>query len=213
MKAWEKEALLATLKVLADESRLKMLWLLDEREYNVGELAEQLDLTEPTVSHHISKLHGAMLLNLRMDGNKRYYRLNQSGLDRFKSVVAGIEKLEPEPNTDHKDYAWIEALAAEHGWDDADQKVLREHTVNGKLTKIPARQKKQLVVLRWLATLFEADRLYSEKEVNTVIKSVHASDIAGLRRDLVDFGYLRRERNGGQYWLAPADDAPQRAAD
>lgn len=213
MKTWEKEPLLATLKVLADESRLKMLWLLDEREHNVGELAEQLDLTEPTVSHHISKLHGVGLLNLRMDGNKRYYRLNEGGLKRFKAMVAGIEKLEQEPETDHKDYAWIEVLAAKYGWGDADQKVLREHTVNGKLTKIPARQKKQLVVLRWLATLFEADRLYTEREVNTVIKSVHNSDIAGLRRDLVDFGYLRRERDGGQYWLAPVDDAPQQVAD
>lgn len=209
MKAWEKEPLLTALKVLADESRLNLLWLLNEREYNVGELAEQLELSEPTVSHHLSKLHGVGFLNLRMDGNKRYYRLNEGGLKRFKALIASIEKLEPEPDTDNEDYAWIEAL----GFDEADQKVLREHTVNGKLTKIPARQKKQIVVLRWLATLFEADRLYTEKEVNTVIKSVHTSDIAGLRRDLVDFGYLRRERNGGQYWLAPVDDAPQRAAD
>ena len=28
----------------------------------------------------------------------------------------------------------------------------------------------------------------------------------GLRRDLVDFGYLRRERGGGKYWLAPDDE-------
>ncbi len=214
MKAWEQAPLLETLKVLADESRLKILWLVNEREYNVGELAEQVELTEPTVSHHLAKLHGVGLVNLRMDGNRRYYRLNKGGLNRFKTVVANLEQLEPEAETDHRDYAWIESLAAEQGWDEADQKVLREHTVNGKLTKIPARQKKQLVVLRWLATLFEADRLYTEKEVNAVIKSVHASDIAGLRRDLVDFGYLRRERNGGQYWLAPADnaDAPSATA-
>lgn len=205
--------LIATMKVLADESRLKILWLLNEREHNVGQLAEQLELTEPTVSHHLSKLHGVGLLNLRMDGTKRFYRLSHSRLDGFKSIVANLEQLEPEPETDGKDYAWIEVLAAKYGWDDADQKVLREHTVNGKLTKIPARQKKQIVVLRWLSTLFEADRLYTEKEVNGVIKSVHNSDIAGLRRDLVDFGYLRRERDGGQYWLAPADDAPERAAD
>jgi len=209
MKEWEKTAYLSTLKVLADESRLKMLWLLDERERNVGELAAELDLTEPTVSHHLSKLHSAMLLHLRMDGNKRYYSLNRAALDRFKATTSEIEHLVPEPDKEHGDYTWIEVL----GWDEADQKILREHTINGKLRKIPSKQKKLIVVLRWLATLFETGRLYAEQEVNETIKTIYQRDFVTLRRDLVDFGYLRRERDGGHYWLAPGDDAPQRAAD
>jgi hypothetical protein len=202
MKTWETAGLLGTLKVLSDESRLKMLWLLNEREYNVGELAVAMELTEPTVSHHLSKLHGAMLLNLRMDGNKRYYRLNKTALDRFKATVSEIETLVPEPNKEHGDYSWIEAL----GWDEADSKVLRDYTINGKLKRIPSKQKVTLVILRWLATLFEADRLYTEPEVNEVIKTIYEPDFVSLRRDLVDFGYLRRERGGGKYWLTPADE-------
>ena len=31
-------------------------------------------------------------------------------------------------------------------------------------------------------------------------------DFAGLRRDLVDFGYMRRERAGSKYWLTPEDE-------
>ena len=201
MKAWETSGLLGTLKVLADESRLKMLWLLNEREYNVGELAAATELTEPTVSHHLSKLHSAMLVNLRMDGNKRYYRLNKTALDRFKATVSEIETLVPEPNKEQGDYSWIEAL----GWDEADSKVLRDYTINGKLKRIPSKQKVTLVILRWLATLFEADRLYTEPEVNEVIKTIYERDYVSLRRDLVDFGYLRRERGGGKYWLTPAD--------
>jgi hypothetical protein len=61
------------------------------------------------------------------------------------------------------------------------------------------------VILRYLATLFEAGRTYTEAEVNTILKSVYEPDYVGLRRDLVDFRYLRRERSGSSYWLAPDD--------
>jgi hypothetical protein len=68
------------------------------------------------------------------------------------------------------------------------------------------RQKKKLVILRWLATKFQPDVLYSEREVNAIITQAH-EDFATLRRDMVDFGFLRRERGGGKYWLAPEGEA------
>lgn len=199
---WERERLLTTLKVLADESRLTLLRLLNEREYTVGELAEKLELTEPTISHHLSKLRSAGLVHLRMAGNKRFYRLNTPMLDQFKAGIQTIEQTPATPESTQADDAWIAAL----NWVAADQQVLREYTHAGKLTQIPAKQKKQIVILRWLATLFEPDRLYSEPEINEILKSVHKEDHVTLRRDLVDFGYLRRERGGGKYWLTPADE-------
>jgi hypothetical protein len=39
------------------------------------------------------------------------------------------------------------------------------------------------------------------------LKAVYEIGFVTLRRDLVDFGYLRRERGGGKYWLTPAEDA------
>jgi DNA-binding HxlR family transcriptional regulator len=209
MKAWEKPWFLSTIKVLADESRLNIIWLLNEREYNVGDLAQQLELTEPTVSHHLSKLHGAGLLNLRMDGTRRFYRLNNPRLDQFKQMVARMEAFEAEPETNHHDYAWIDAL----GWDEEDAQILRDQTVNGKLPRIPSKLRKTRVILRWVATLFEPDRLYTEKEVNEVIKTVHSADYATLRRELVDFGWLRRERDGGKYWLAPEKEAVPKSSE
>jgi hypothetical protein len=79
------------------------------------------------------------------------------------------------------------------------------------MTHLPAKRKKLLVILRWLASLFQADRLYSEAEVNAVLKAVYEEDYVSLRRELVDYGYLRRERGGGKYWLAP-DDLNERGA-
>jgi hypothetical protein len=197
------EALLPMLKALADESRLALMWRLYREEHTVGDLAERVSLSEPTVSHHLSKLREVGLVSLRMAGNQRYYRVNHVGLDKFKRLIAEIEQLSPEPeDVVVSDNQWIAAL----GWDEADQEVLREHTVNGKLLRIPAKQKKWLVVLRWLATMFEPDKLYSEPEVNAILKQAYEHDFVSLRRDLIDFGYLRRERGGGKYWLAPAGD-------
>jgi DNA-binding HxlR family transcriptional regulator len=196
------QELLIFLKLLADESRLTLLRLLNQQEYNVGDLAKRVDLGEPTVSHHLSKLRQAGLVSLRMEGNQRFYRLNQKGLARFKSQVARIEQFPPEPEAPISDESWIKEL----GWSAEDSKILHDYTQNGKLTRIPSKRGKLLVILRWLATLFQPDTLYSEAEVNDLIKSVHAEDYVGLRRDLVDWGYLRRERGGGKYWLAPAEE-------
>jgi hypothetical protein len=138
-----------------------------------------------------------------MAGNQRFYRVNSVGLQKFKRLINEIEQLSPEPDdVVVSDNQWIAAL----GLEEEDQEVLREHTLNGKLIRIPARQKKWLVVLRWLVTLFEADKLYTEPEVNAILKTVYEHDFVSLRRDLIDFGYLRRERGGGKYWLAPADE-------
>ena len=50
------ETLLAFFKAMANESRLKIVGLLAERERSGQELAELLGLKEPTVSHHLSVL-------------------------------------------------------------------------------------------------------------------------------------------------------------
>ncbi len=189
--------ILDMLKALADESRLSLLQLLNEGEFTVGDLSRQVELGEPTVSHHLAKLRAAGCVPLRMAGNQRFSRLYQTGPARFKQMAAEIEHLPTRPATAGSDDAWIAAL----GWNAADQQVLREHTQDRKISHLPGKQKKMLVLLRWLATLFKPDQLYSEPEVNEILRAVYAEDYVSLRRDLVDMGYLRRERGGGKYWL------------
>jgi hypothetical protein len=199
MEINKKETILNILKALADDSRLTLLQLLNQGERSVGDLAGQVDLGEPTVSHHLARLREVGLVSLRMAGNQRFYRINPTGLAQFKQLAAEIEQSQPATEPVVSDDGWI----AELGWSAEDQQVLREHTLGRKLIRIPSKQKKTLVILRWLATLFEAERFYSEAEVNAVLKAVYAEDYVSLRRDLVDLGYLRRERGGGKYWLAP----------
>ncbi len=198
---WNLNPLLPFFKAMADENRLKIVALLNKREHRVGELADILGLKEPTVSHHLSKLRELGLLNLRVDGNSHYYRLNHKMLERLSELVVKLEYLNYDMDKPVRD-AWIDELDI----DEADRKVLRNFTINGRLRQIPAKEKKLLVILRWLANQFETGVMYSEHEVNEILRQYNP-DYASLRRDLVDFGFLRRERGGGKYWVTPEDEA------
>jgi len=197
MDMTQQRDMLDLLKALADENRLMMLRLMSEDERTVSDMAEYLKLTEATVSHHVSKMHSAGLLNLRMAGTYRYYRVNPARMAKFRAYAAEINTKPTNPTETKNDETWIDAL----DWDEADKKVLREYVVNEKLTQFPSKTKKWLVILRWIVTKFEPDAHYTEKEVNAIISPIN-SDYASIRRDLVDYGYMRRQRGGGDYWLA-----------
>ncbi len=194
--------LLQLLKTVGDETRLTIIRLLHNQERNVGELAGLLEpLSEPTVSHHLSKLHSAGLLSLRMVKNQHFYRLNPKKLAQFKAMVASIEIAPEEQERVVSDNAWIDAL----DWDEADKKILRDYTLDGQLTQIPVKDKKCMVITRWLATRFQPGVRYSEKQVNTILTEVFA-DYASLRRMMIDYGFMRRERGGSEYWLTPENE-------
>jgi len=61
-------------KALADESRLRILMMLDGRELCVCQIVEVLGLAASTVSKHLFILHGAGLVESRKDGRWVYYR-------------------------------------------------------------------------------------------------------------------------------------------
>ncbi|WP_171075073.1 DUF2087 domain-containing protein [Nonomuraea basaltis] len=79
----------------------------------------------------------------------------------------------------------------------AEERVLRTFLVDGRLTTLPVRRDKRLVVLRYIATVFEPGVRYPEKDVNVALRAFH-DDHAALRRYLVDEGLLAREDN--VYW-------------
>ena len=72
----------------------------------------------------------------------------------------------------------------------------------GRLKSYPAKRKRQIYALVYLASKFERDRLYTEKEVNEVISNWHTfNDWALLRRDLLDARFLSRKPDGSEYRL------------
>ena len=72
----------------------------------------------------------------------------------------------------------------------------------GRLTAFPAKRKTKIYALCYLAEKFERDKKYTEKEVNEVLKAWHTfDDPATLRRELYDYKFLDREKDGSVYWL------------
>lgn len=63
-------------KAMADETRQRILSLLQRGEMNVGELTEALGLTQPTVSHHLVLMRRAGLVFRRREGKQVFYRPN-----------------------------------------------------------------------------------------------------------------------------------------
>ena len=71
----------------------------------------------------------------------------------------------------------------------------------GKITRLPQKQKVRYAVLEYLAEKFEPDFIYSERQVNELCDRWHTfGDYFLLRRELVDYGLLGRERDGSRYW-------------
>jgi hypothetical protein len=68
---------------------------------------------------------------------------------------------------------------------------------DGRLLTIPSKHVKKLVVLNQLAQSFELGKVYSEGEVNEILRGFH-DDVAALRRYLYEEGFMMRE--GGFYW-------------
>jgi ArsR family transcriptional regulator, arsenate/arsenite/antimonite-responsive transcriptional repressor len=67
--------LLAILKALDNESRLRILLSLRDGEVCLCQLVELLELAPSTVSRHVDLLRQAGLVEMRKDGRWHYYRL------------------------------------------------------------------------------------------------------------------------------------------
>lgn len=67
-------------KALADGTRQEILQLLEEQPYAVGEIVAKFDLSQPTISRHLSVLKEADLVVDQRRGQNVIYRLNDSAL-------------------------------------------------------------------------------------------------------------------------------------
>lgn len=62
-------------EVLAEPNRRRLVELLRDGEWAVGDLAEELELAQPSVSKHLKALRAAGLVHVRPDAQRRWYRL------------------------------------------------------------------------------------------------------------------------------------------
>jgi DNA-binding transcriptional ArsR family regulator len=69
-------------KALADETRQKIMKLCCCDWISVGDIVRRLEVTQPTVSHHLAVLREAGLVSVREKGKQSFYRLNQQKITR-----------------------------------------------------------------------------------------------------------------------------------
>ena len=65
-------------KALADPTRRQILGLLRKGEMTAGDLAEEFDMTKPSMSHHFAVLKDADLVTSRREGQQIWYALNST---------------------------------------------------------------------------------------------------------------------------------------
>ncbi|WP_316568785.1 autorepressor SdpR family transcription factor [Neobacillus sp. YIM B06451] len=71
-------------KALSDPTRRKILHLLKQNDLSAGEIADQFDMTKPSISHHLNLLKQANLVDSEKRGQQVIYSLNTSV---FEDVV------------------------------------------------------------------------------------------------------------------------------
>ena len=177
MSEQDLTTLLQFFKALANESRLKLVGAIAQQERSVEELASILDLKEPTVSHHLSKLKQLQLVHMRAEGNTHYYRLALDALQAMQKATLTATQVAQPIQSD----LW-------------ETKVLSSFVEGDLIKEIPASRKKRIIVLKWLVQKFEFERLYPEQELNQIIKPIH-SDTATLRREMVGYNMMKRDNS------------------
>ena len=90
------------LRMLADGTRLRLMWLLREGEYDVSSLADLVGAARPSVSQHLAKLLLAGLVTSRRDGRRALYTARGGHVRRLvtEALHAADHYVSGEPDHD-----------------------------------------------------------------------------------------------------------------
>lgn len=192
---------LARLRTLSDDTRLEILALLTQQgELSAQEIISRLGLSQSMASRHLKLLHSTgYILERRANGANKSYRVAPQNLERtfraVEQVLTGASANDiPQP--------------ASH---DGMQRFLDR---DGRVMLWPNKQRDKQLVLNYLGGKFEANRSYTEREVNDLLNQWHTfGDPVTLRRALYEYAILNRERDGSRYWTtSDAAATPPRQA-
>ena len=177
-------------KALAHPDRLKVVGALVRQPATLKQISTTLSLSTRQAYNHLSFLKYVGVVE------------EQAGCFQL-SKTAPIHLRDFDPDE--------AALHPPVGLDPERYRVLKTYIrSDGSLRRIPnsrTQPQKFRMVLEYLQAAFETGQQYSEKQVNAILAAFHM-DTAGLRRDLVDAGLLKRTRDGSRYWLPETQGEP-----
>ena len=85
--------LVAIFKALSDETRLRIVKLLEQGELCVCDITAALDMVQPKVSFHLGTLKEAGLIKDRKQGKWIHYSLNEKDLFRRMLILSACERM------------------------------------------------------------------------------------------------------------------------
>ena len=171
---------LTLLKLLADETRLRIINILAEGDSYVELIASKLELTPATVCYHLKKMEAAGMVRCSRAQFYIIYSLNGDVFDRsLRDLII------TQDTTIDREAAY-------------EREVISNFFKYGKLTRLPAQRKKQEIILREISRRFEPNRDYLEPEVNAIISQVY-DDYCTVRREMIGCGLMTRRAVKGDY--------------
>lgn len=179
--------MLDIVKALAHADRLKIVGMLTQKPTGLSEIAAGLSLPTRDVFNHLAFLEYVGVVHIKGD----LYELDNDGLETLTR-----RKFEGKRPSYH----------AKPDMEPGCQKVMGTFlNADGTIRQVPnsrTQPAKFRIVLEYILTAFEPDVVFTEKEVNSILRRFH-EDVSGLRRDLIDAKMLARERDGSKYWRSP----------
>ena len=149
-----------------------------------GDLVAEVDLA------YLREQHVETITPVIVCGGIEYDDLMfQYGETEAKEVL--MRTKEPQKKMEIPEASAIETSVQEN----AD---VKKETKKKDAAKTP-KEKKKVVILRAIAQEFEQGKTYTERQVNEILKEIFP-DYVTLRRYLIEYGYLRRTRDGSAYW-------------
>lgn len=99
-------------RMLADPTRVRVLWALSGGELSVNELAQQVAKPAPSVSQHLAKLRMARLVRTRREGTTIFYRLENEHVSQLVvDAVFNAEHAGPEVPPHHRGDEAVRGIA------------------------------------------------------------------------------------------------------
>ncbi len=87
-------------KAFCDENRIKILNILSSGEKCACKLLEALNVTQPTLSHHMKILCDSGIVTFRKEGKWMYYRISMQGLKVAEAYLVALKKTGKEDKND-----------------------------------------------------------------------------------------------------------------
>ena len=178
----EQNEMLEFVKALSHADRLRVIGVLAQKPASTKEISETLGMPVRDVFQHLTMLsHGGVVAE--QDDVWRIDSQNMENLTKRQFEGQVRETYQPAPDLSEK-----------------PRKILAAYlNADGTIKQIPSQASKLQIVLDYILEAFTPGVIYTEKEVNMIIRRFHL-DTAGLRRDMIDRGMLQRKSDGSQYW-------------